>query len=272
MNRKQRRRRILKLRLTVVGTILIIAFILAISISISAVGRGIADKKSSKTERIDKQTPTMKSGQMPSKYLIEMNGISQDGIPTGCEAVSAVTALNYLGVNISPKKFIDRFLEKEPFYYAGNDLYGANPEEKFAGDPYDRFSLGCFPPVIADAIQRMKECGYKRSADINTKILDGKSLEEICKEYVIHNAPVLVWITIDMIEPGKGTSYYFADGTRYTWKSNEHCMVLCGYDEDYYYFKDSLSEGETVKYEKELVELRYEQMGSRALAVFQSQE
>ena len=268
MNRKQRRRRILKLRLTVVGTILIIAFILAISIFISAVGGGIADKKSSKTEPIDKQTPIMKSGKMPSKYLIEMNGISQEGIPTGCEAVSAVTALNYLGVNISTETFIDKYLEKEPFYYVGNDLYGANPEEKFAGDPYDRFSLGCFPPVIASAIQRMKGCGYKRSIVINAKILDGKSLEEICEEYVIHNVPVLVWITIDMIEPGKGTLYYFADGTRYTWKSNEHCMVLCGYDEDYYYFKDSLNEGKTVKYERKLTRLRYEQMGKRALALY----
>ena len=272
MNRKQRRRRILKLRLTVVGTILIIAFILAISVFMNAILGGIADKESSKTEWIDKQAPTMESEQMPPKYLIEINGISQDGIPTGCEAVSAVTALNYLGVNISPETFINKFLEKEPFYYAGNNLYGANPEEKFAGDPYDRFSLGCFPPVIADAIRRMKESGYKRSTDINTKILDGKSLEEICKEYVIHNVPVLVWITMEMIEPGKGTSYYFADGTKYTWKSYEHCMVLCGYDEDYYYFKDSLNEGETVKYEKGLVELRYEQMGSRALAVFRTQK
>lgn len=177
-----------------------------------------------------------------------------------------------MGVNISPETFINDFLEKEPFYYAGNNLYGANPEEKFAGDPYDRFSLGCFPPDIADAIKRMKECRYERSSDIYTKILDGKSLEEICKEYVIHNVPVLAWITMEMVEPGIGTSYYFADGTRYTWKSYEHCMVLCGYDENYYYFKDSLNQGKTVKYEKELVELRYEQMGSRALAVFRTQK
>ena len=38
--------------------------------------------------------------------LIEMNGLSQDGIPTGCESVSAVMVLNYWGVDITPEEFI----------------------------------------------------------------------------------------------------------------------------------------------------------------------
>lgn len=272
MNGRQKRRRkiIFDLSLITIGAIIILMIIVSINESTYTVGRVAVDKKASKVEYEKEQNVTRQTEQTQSKHMTKIKGISQDGTPTGCEAVSAVTVLNYLGVKISPEKFIDTFLEKEPFYYVGDKLYGANPEESFAGDPYDSYSLGCFPPVIAEGIIRMKECGYNGSENIETKEITGTSLEDICKEYVNKNIPVLVWITIDMGEPKKGTSYFFDDGTEYTWISGEHCMVLCGYDEDNYYFKDPLSDGRTVKYEKELVAQRYEEMGSRALAIFKN--
>lgn len=270
MNGRQKcqRKIIFDLSLIAIGAIIILMISVSISESTCTVGSVAVDKKASKVEYEKEQNVTMQAEQTQSKHMMKIKGISQEGIPTGCEAVSAVTVLNYLGVKISPEKFIDTFLEKESFYYVGDKLYGANPEEKFAGDPYDRFSLGCYPPVIARAIENMKEYGYKGSKKIETKIINEMSLEDICKEYVTNNIPVLVWVTIDMSEPKQGASYYFADGTRYTWTSGEHCMVICGWDEDNYYFKDPLSEGKTVRHGKELAALRYEQMGRRALAIF----
>lgn len=269
MNKKQRQQRKFRLNveIAIIGFILVIVFNVVISSSENKEKSIVTNKKISEIETIEKQNNTMSVEQISSTYIMKIDGISQEGIPTGCEAVSAVTALNYLGVNISPEEFIVTFLKKESFYYADGVLYGANPEEKFAGDPHDGSSLGCFPPVIEDGIEKMKEYGYEEAKDLEAKILKGNTIEDMCKKYVINDIPVLVWVTVDMRMPKEGVSYYFADGTRYTWTSGEHCMVLCGYDEENYYFKDPLNEGKTVKYEKELAELRYEQMGNRALAI-----
>lgn len=198
--------------------------------------------------------------QTEEKYVIDMEGLSQNGIPTGCEAVSAVMVLNYLGIEITPEEFINEYLPMEGFYRVGDCLYGPDPEEKFAGDPFKKSSLGCFPPVVVEAIGRMNE-------EISAYEIKGKTIDAICKEYVVDNIPVLVWVTIDMCEPKEGFEYLLSDGTEYTWTAGEHCMVLCGFDDKFYYLKDPLAAGKTVKYEKELVEKRYEQMGSRGVVV-----
>lgn len=205
--------------------------------------------------------------QADNENIIDIEGLSQKNIPTGCEAVSAVMVLNYYGVDITPEEFINAYLPKEQFYYIGNTLYGPNPEEKFAGDPFKKSSLGCYPPVIVQAIENMKADGYEGSLDITANILQEKSLDTICEEYIKKQIPVLLWVTMDMCEPREGFRYVLEDGTEYTWTAGEHCMVLCGFDEEYYYLKDPLAEGKTVKYKKELVEKRYGQMGSRGLAV-----
>lgn len=230
---------------------------------------GIEKSRIEKSERmqgnnfIKQNTTTVISGE----YVINMEGYNQDTIPTGCESVSAAVVLNYLGIQISPDEFIDRFLPKQEFYMIGEDLYGANPEENFVGNPYVTGSLGCFPPVIIDAVNRLKESGYAQSENITAEELEAVSLEEMCQKYIAKDIPVLVWTTVYMSEPKQGRTYYLEDGTEYTWKSGEHCMVLCGYNESYYYFKDSLSNGETVRYEKNLAERRYYQMGERAMII-----
>ena len=39
--------------------------------------------------------------------------------PTGCESVSAVMLLRFLGYDISPDEFIDKYLEKRDFEKTG---------------------------------------------------------------------------------------------------------------------------------------------------------
>lgn len=198
--------------------------------------------------------------QAEEKHVIDMKGLSQTGIPTGCEAVSTVMVLNYFGIEITPEEFINEYLPMEGFYRLGDCLYGPNPEEKFAGDPFKKSSLGCYPPVIVEAVESMNE-------EILAYEIVGKTVDEICMEYVAKEIPVLLWVTIDMREPEKGFKYLLEDGTEYTWTAGEHCMVLCGFDDRFYYLKDPLAEGKTVKYEKELVKKRYEQMGCRGVVV-----
>ena len=200
--------------------------------------------------------------------LIEMNGLSQDGIPTGCESVSTVMVLNYWGVNITPESFIDNYLPCQKFYRVDGTLYGPDPEEAFAGDPYSSNSLGCYPKVILKALGNMKNCHVPGMEHILFEDISGMELTDIIDTYIANNIPVLLWCTMSMNPVRDGMQYYLDDGSLYTWRAGEHCMVLCGYDTEQYYLMDPLAGGERVGYSKEIVEARYLEMGQHAVVVW----
>ena len=62
--------------------------------------------------------------------------------PTGCESVSAVMLLQYLGYDITVEEFIDRYLECRPMENRHGELYGPDPYQYFCGSPYDSESFG----------------------------------------------------------------------------------------------------------------------------------
>lgn len=201
------------------------------------------------------------------KKIIEIPGISQSGIPTGCESVSTVMVLQHLGIEIEPETFIDNYLPRQKFYRVGDMIYGPDPQEFFAGNPYEKFSLGCFPKVIMKALDNMTRCKYSGMEGVVYADISGMALDEIVAKYIPKDIPVLLWVTIDMKESYEGMQYYLEDGSLYIWRANEHCMVLCGYDESTYYLMDPLADGEMVGFEKAVVEMRYEEMGSYAVVL-----
>lgn len=98
-------------------------------------------------------------------------------------------------------------------------------------------------------------------------------LEELCEKYIVNDIPVMVWATTNMDEPYVFATWivdYVDDDTEtqigdtVSWQMHEHCVVLIGFDEENYYFCDSVS-GEVSAYEKDLTEKRYEQIGKQAI-------
>ena len=71
-----------------------------------------------------------------SDNLIPFSGLSQEGIPTGCESVSTVSVLTHCGIDISVDDSIQNFLPCKSFYRQNGALFGADPNEYFAGNPY----------------------------------------------------------------------------------------------------------------------------------------
>lgn len=205
-----------------------------------------------------KPTPT------PEKrvWLSGVPFISQvEKYPTGCESVSAVMACQYAGIPITPDSFIDKYLPKASFTYKNGNLVGYHPNDVFMGNPYTNNGFGCYAPCIETAINKFipDSCTM-----VNTT---GKSLSSLCSTYIDKGVPVVMWATMYMVEPGKGATWILKDtGKTFQWVSHEHCLVLTGYDSEYYYFNDPL-DGQ-VKYEKKLVENRYQQMGSQSLVVY----
>lgn len=197
-------------------------------------------------------------------YKIDVPYISQVGIlPNGCESVSAVMLLRYSGYDIDPLDFVDNYLEKDEVYIKWGVRYGPNPKDKYAGDPKsEKGGWGCFAPVIHKALN--KYLGGKAFA----KNLTGLSLEELAEQYITKNIPVAIWCTQNMEEIKNLYQWQSYDKSEtFLYPVHEHCVVLTGFDDKYYYFNDPLDENRQVRYEKDIVSASYESMGRQAVAI-----
>ena len=175
-----------------------------------------------------------------------------DKFPTGCESVSAVMLLQYLGYSITVEEFIADYLEKEEFEIREGKWYGPDPNQTFCGSPYDAGAFGCYAPVIVKALQKfIQESG---------EVIDetGTPIERLLTEYIDRDIPVIFWACINMCKPLEGPSWYLkSTGESFTWISNEHCMLLVGYDEEKYYFNDPYENNGCIGYPREIVEERH---------------
>lgn len=77
----------------------------------------------------------------------------------------------------------------------------------------------------------------------------------------------MIWATMGMKESKQGRKWRLKNGSEFTWIAGEHCLVLVGYGEDYYYFNDPQS-GSTVAYQKALSEKRFKELGNQAVYIY----
>lgn len=198
-----------------------------------------------------------------NKKIIRVPYIDQSiQYPTGCESVSTVMLLQYIGYDITVDEFIADYLEMKDFEEREGQLFGADPNLYFCGSPYDKDSFGCYAPVICKAVEKMIGDKY----DIVNET--GTPMEELIKKYIDADIPVIFWACINMREPIVGPEWRLLDsGEVFTWISNEHCMLLVGYDEEGYYFNDPHENRGLIRYDKELVEKRHRAQYSMAVGV-----
>lgn len=172
--------------------------------------------------------------------------------PTGCESVSTVMLLQYLGYSISVDEFIEQYLAKRDFEMRGSELYGPDPNRFFCGSPYDENSFGCYAPVICDVLRKITGGRYHVSNETGTP------MQVLLHDYIDRGMPVIFWACINLCEPVEGPSWRLLDsGKPFTWISNEHCMLLVGYDDEGYYFNDPYDNNGVIRYPGELVEMRH---------------
>lgn len=219
-----------------------------------------------------------------ARFRIDAPYLSQvDDYPSGCESVTAVMALNHAGYGIDVDSFIEDYLplSEEPYYDDDGILRAGSPYEVFIGTPYSEFSYGCYAPVIrralSAALDDLQGGTVPDGQEVNAEPTDGqprdrvidlsgKTLRKLCEEYVSRGIPVIVWGTIHMDPVESLTSWILPNGSEFTWKAHEHCMLLVGYDEDSYYFNDPL-ERKNVAYDRADCESAYAELYSQALAI-----
>ena len=90
----------------------------------------------------------------PEPVIIDAPFIYQlDDYPNGCESVSAVMALRYLGFEINVDTFIDEYLPCGPRPVVGG--IGPDPSKVYCGDPRSAYGWGCYSSVIATALNEV---------------------------------------------------------------------------------------------------------------------
>lgn len=174
---------------------------------------------------------------------------------TACESISAVMALQSFGFDITPNDFIDGYLVKSP-------MNSFNPNKAFGGDPYTINGLGCYAPVIEDAVNR-----YLLDVNANyvAKTVKGVTLEYLRSVYVDQGVPVILWATSGMREATQGFEYIL-NGKPTKWITPEHCLLWVGYDGNYYLFHDPEEDAYT-RYDKEKVKSAYKALGSQSVVI-----
>lgn len=184
--------------------------------------------------------------------------------PTGCECVSAVMLLNYLKIPISVDDFI-QYMPKRNLMVVDGISYGESPDEFFIGSPYDRKSFGCYAGVIVNTINTYAK---KNNLDIRAVNISSLSTGDMIQKYIINGIPIIYWATIDLVPSKPGPSWMLVGRNDcFTWKSNEHCMLLVGVEREYYVFNDPWNNNGIIKYPKALVEQRHNEMYSMAVAI-----
>lgn len=205
------------------------------------------------------------------KQLIKVPYLSQSPrYPTGCESVSSVMLLQHLGYEITVDEWIKQYLEQQEFETKDGIIYGGDPRKVFCGNPYREDGMGCYAPVICKTLDRVFSDKVSATGSSFQAVDEtGTSMTKLRKKYIDRGMPVVFWACIDMKEPVTGPDWQLSDEPEktFTWISNEHCMLLVGYDEIGYYFNDPYENHGVIRYEKELVEQRHKAQYAMAVGV-----
>lgn len=200
-------------------------------------------------------------GTRGGKYVIDVPTMAQrPNYPSGCETISTMMLLEYLGIGVDTDTFIDEYLDTAPIQYNGGVMYAPSPYDSFVGNPRTDASYGCMSPVIEKALIRY--LGSDKYIENTT----GMSLEELCQYYINRDMPVLVWASINMLSIYPTSTWITPDGSTYQWLANEHCLLLVGYDDYYYYFNDPWT-GRLSAYSRSLAQNRYATFGQQSLTI-----
>ncbi len=213
--------------------------------------------KENKTDDPDIQT------EQETQYdvcILDVPALCQNpSLPTGCESCCAAMALNYIGIQ-TDMETVASILPMQNLESREGRLFGPNPEEIFVGSPFESFHcFGCFENVIINAVNSYYDgiCAQKIYG----------TLDDFCMEFIDRKQPVMIWATMNMRAISYTSHWTLPDGSEYYWPSGEHCLLLVGYDEYYYYLNDPM-EGAMVAYPKEEVQSVYEEMGNRAMVIY----
>lgn len=209
---------------------------------------------------------------LPETYMIEgVEVIPQVEFKAGCETYACTMLLQTLGYDMNERMFMENYLEiRYPSYDENGNMYAPDMYSSQVGDIYGGWGVYCTAMA-----KYMNHYLSDVNSDQKATAIENVPLEELCREYVSKGIPVMIWGTVEMLEPYPRFTWtvdyvdenaHYKIGDQFSWLQHEHCLVLIGWDEENFYFADSCA-GKVSVFEKELSETRYETLGMQAIVV-----
>lgn len=161
-------------------------------------------------------------------------------LPTGCEITALTMVLNYYGYSVDKTTMATVYLPTAPddmYYDEYGVMHGADLNDYFIGDPESVYGYVCGTNAIVTAANSYLSDAY---SSLSAKDITGYSPEELY-ELVSEDVPIVVWITIDMMERSETYGWYTDDGSYVEWSQSDHCGVLVGYTDDTVIIADPLN-------------------------------
>lgn len=211
-----------------------------------------------------------------SEAHINVPYINQNKLVSGCEAVSGTMVLNFWGYNISEEDFYDNYLIRKDWRY-GKDgsIYAPDPNSAYVGNARIKSGINCGFGCYSNALQKSlkKVIDSSKHKSLNTT---GADIAELCSKYIDNNIPVIIWATIGMVQSRPTCKWIisyidknskFKLGDNFTWIAHEHCLVLTGYNDNYYFCNDPYKNSKNISIDKRLLERRFKELGMQSVVV-----
>ncbi|GMR64209.1 C39 family peptidase [Bacillus sp. MN7755] len=178
----------------------------------------------------------------------------------GCEVTSLAMMLQYADITVDKMKLANE-IKKVDFM---NDGVRGDPNEGFVGNIYT-FSESGYGVYHGPLFQLAKKYLPNKAVD-----LTGKSIEEMYKSVKAGQPVVMITnATFAPLDEDEFTTWETNSGD-VSITYNEHCVVLIGYDKEFVYIRDPLSDSLDVKVPRESFEKAWIQMGSQAISYVKS--
>ena len=183
-------------------------------------------------------------------------------LPNGCEIVSSAIVLNYLGFNVDK---VD--LAKDFFSQDEKDGKVLDFRNYYVGNPLDYTGLGCYASAVVDAVNSYLKT---QKTELHAFNYTNYPFEELLNQ-VAEGNPVIIWVTQYMEEPFYGIREMI-DDENIVYISQEHCLVLTGYDMDKNIVKVSDPLVGNTEYDMELFKKRFTQLMYQAVIIKTAEE
>lgn len=200
--------------------------------------------------------------ELPSSNLIDVNVIAQNPeLPRGCEVTSLTMLLQHAGVTVD-KLTLAKEIKKDDsiFQIVEGRIYYGNPDYGYVGSMYSlsKPGLGVYHEPIYELLYR-----YLSDQAID---LTGKNFEDVLA-FLGNDIPV--WVITNTkykeLETSSFQTWYTSYGTIQITYSM-HSVLLTGYDKEYIYFNDPLTNTKNKKVALEDFEIAWKQMGRQAVS------
>lgn len=216
---------------------------------------------------------------LPVSNIPQSSDIGGTPLPTGCEVSSLSVLLQYLGYTDASKNLLaDTYMPK-------GSIGSTDPNYAFIGVPESSSSYGAYAGVMIRTFDNyISDMGYTEH-----KITDisGSDMEALYRQIDL-GRPVLVWCTMNCTATrAYGATWTLQRGTEwtapgtgsysFTWKKNEHCSVLVGYNKEKntviladVWANSGAPSGGLTEYDADKFESAYTWLGQQALIITDS--